>query len=437
MRSCIIYVGLWMALPFSGSTQTPLSLEECYRQAEIHSPQAGQTRLIQEATDLQIKLLNRSYVPQSRLNGQATWQSDVTSVPIKLPNFELSPPPKDQYKLTLDVTQSIWDGGLTEKQKSAALANQQVEQQRVVVDLYQIREQVSNLYFGALFAERQLRNFEILQKELNAKLLKTKASVQNGVAIRSNVLSLEARILEIEQQLLETQKRRASALEGLSLLTGTTIDTNTKLVETQYLASPRTSQPATKTQDIASLQAEITRPELRLFDAQKQNLAVNEQLIKAKNLPKLSAFATGGYGRPGLNFLATQFKTYFIGGVQLQIPLTHLYTNSQGLEIQQLRVNQQRIERQRESFLLATQVRLANQRQEVGRLQALVESDRKLIDIRGSIRKASESQLENGIITASDYLTELDNEDTARQNLILHEIQLLQAQNNLRLTAGN
>jgi outer membrane protein TolC len=190
-------------------------------------------------------------------------------------------------------------------------------------------------------------------------------------------------------------------------------------------------------QNTASQQAEITRPELRLFDVQKQNLAVNEQLIKAKNLPKLSAFATGGYGRPGLNFLATQFKTYFIGGVQLQIPLTHLYTNSQGLEIQQLRVNQQRIERQRESFLLATQVRLASQRQEVGRLQALVESDRKLIDIRGTIRKASESQLDNGIITASDYLTELDNEDTARQNLILHEIQLLQAQNNLRITSGN
>ena len=422
MRSCILYVSLLLVLCHISNAQTTLSLEECYRQAETHSPQAGQTRLIQEATDLQIKLLNRNYVPQSRINGQATWQSDVTSVPIKLPNFELTPPPKDQYKLTLDVTQTIWDGGLTEKQKSATLANQQVEQQRVVVDLYRIREQVSNLYFGALFAERQLRNFEILQQELNAKLLKTKASVQNGVAIRSNVLSLEARILEVEQQLLETQKRRASALEGLSLLTGTNIDVNTTL-------------QAPATQLVNGI--EITRPELRLFDAQKQNLAVNEQLIKAKNLPKLSAFATGGYGRPGLNFLATQFQTYFIGGIQLQIPLTHLYTNSQGLEIQQLRVNQQRIERQRESFLLETQVRLASQRQEVGRLQALVASDRKLIEIRGSIRKASESQLDNGIITASDYLTELNNEDTARQNLILHEIQLLQAQNNQRITSGN
>ncbi len=422
MRSCILYVSFLLVLSHISNAQTPLSLEECYRQAETHSPQAGQMRLIQEATDLQIKLLNRNYVPQSRLNGQATWQSDVTSVPIKLPNFEISPPPKDQYKLTLDVTQTVWDGGVTEKQKSAALANQQVEQQRVVVDLYQIREQVSNLFFGAFFAEQQLRNFELLQKELNAKVLKTKASVQNGIAIRSNVLSLEARLLEIEQQLLETQKRRTSALEGLSLLMGATIDVNTVL-------------QAPVTQMING--TEIMRPELRLFDTQKQNLVVNEQLIKAKNLPKLSAFATGGYGRPGLNFLASEFKTYFIGGVQLQIPLTHLYTNNQGLEIKQLRVTQQRIEQQRESFLLATQIRLANQRQEVSRLQTLVESDRKLIEIRGSIRKASESQLDNGIITASDYLTELNNEDIARQNLILHEIQLLQAQNNLRITSGN
>ncbi|NBB22902.1 TolC family protein [Runella sp. CRIBMP] len=421
MRSFILYMGLLLVLNHIGHAQTPLSLEDCYRQAEMHSPLAAQTRLIQEATELQIKILSSSYVPQSRLNGQATWQSDVTSLPIKLPNFEISPPPKDQYKLTLDLTQTIWDGGVVQKQKAVALANQQAEQQKVAVDLYQIREQVSNLFFGALFAERQLHNFEILQKELRAKLTKTQASVQNGIAIRSNVLSLEARLLEIEQQLLETQKRRTAALEGLSLLTGTAIDTNTPLV-----ALP------VKTQN-----SEIVRPELRLFDAQKQTLAVNEQVIKAKNAPKLSAFATGGYGRPGLNFLATSFQTYFIGGVQLQIPLTHWYTKSQGMEIRQLRANQQRVERQRESFLLATQVRLANQRREVERLQALVESDRKLIDIRSTIRKASESQLDNGIITASDYLTEVNNEDTARQNQILHEVQLLQAQNNLRLTAGN
>lgn len=421
MRSFILYIGLLLVLNHIGHAQTPLSLEDCYRQAEMHSPLAAQTRLIQEATELQIKILSSNYVPQSRLNGQATWQSDVTNLPIKLPNFEISPPPKDQYKLTLDVTQTIWDGGVIQKQKAVALANQQAEQQKVAVDLYQIREQVSNLFFGALFAERQLRNFEILQKELRAKLTKTQASVQNGIAIRSNVLSLEARLLEIEQQMLETQKRRIAALEGLSLLTGTAIDTNTQLVGTR----------------VETQNSEIVRPELRLFDAQKQTFTVNEQIIKAKNAPKLSAFATGGYGRPGLNFLATNFQTYFIGGIQLQIPLTHWYTKSQGMETRQLRANQQRVERQRESFLLATQVRLANQRREVERLQALVESDRKLIDIRSTIRKASESQLDNGIITASDYLTEVNNEDTARQNQILHEVQLLQAQNNLRLTAGN
>lgn len=421
MKSSIICLGLWLAMSTVSWAQTTLSLEECYRQAEQHNPQAGQRRLIQEATDLQIKLLNRGYMPQSRLNGQATWQSEVTSVPIKLPNFEITPPPKDQYKLTLDVTQSIWDGGLTQKQKSLALANQQVEQQKVTVDLFQIREQVSGLFFGALFSQRQLRNFEILQKELFTKLEKTKASVQNGIAIRANVLALEARLLEVEQQLLETQKRQAAALEGLSLLTGQTVDT-----KTTFATEPQTTNSF-----------DVTRPELQLFETQKQVLTQNERLIRAKNLPKLSAFATVGYGRPGLNFLATNFQTYFIGGIQLQIPLTHWYTNTQGIETQQLRVNQQRIDKQRESFLLGTQVKVANQRQEISRLEALVASDQKLIELRGTIRKASESQLDNGIITASDYLTEVDNEDMARQNLILHETQLLQAQNNLKLLMGH
>ncbi|HAK76364.1 MAG TPA: transporter [Runella sp.] len=421
MKQKVLFIGMWLGLISVGHTQSTLTLDECYRQAESHSPQAGQTRLIQEATELQLKLLNRNFMPQSRLNGQATWQSDVTSVPIKLPNFEISPPPKDQYKLTLDVTQSIWDGGTIQKQKAVAVANQLADQQKVTVDLYQLREQVSGLFFGALFAERQLKNFDILDKELRAKLAKTKASVQNGIAIRSNILALEARILEVEQMVLETQTRRTASLEALSLLTGANVDANTSL----------------QLPTVATNSSDINRPELKWFDAQKQTLSVSERLVKAKNLPKLSAFATGGYGRPGLNFLSTEFKTYFIGGVQLQIPLSHLYTNSQAIEVQQLRVNQQRVEKQKESFLLATQVRMASQRQEVSRLQALVESDRKLIDIRSTIRKAAESQLENGIITASDYLTELDNEDSARQNLILHEVQLLQAQNNLRLSAGN
>ena len=421
MKQKVLFIGMWLGFVSVGHTQSTLTLDECYRQAETHSPQAGQTRLIQEATELQLKLLNRNFMPQSRLNGQATWQSDVTSVPIKLPNFEISPPPKDQYKLTLDVTQSIWDGGTIQKQKAVAVANQLADQQKVTVDLYQLREQVSSLYFGALFAERQLKNFDILDKELRAKLTKTKASVQNGIAIRSNILALEARILEVEQLVLETQTRRTASLEALSLLTGANIDANTSL----------------QLPTVATNSVDINRPELKWFDAQKQTLSVTERLVKAKNLPKLSAFATGGYGRPGLNFLSTEFKTYFIGGVQLQIPLSHLYTNSQAIEVQQLRVNQQRIEKQKENFLLATQVRMASQRQEVSRLQALVESDRKLIDIRATMRKAAESQLENGIITASDYLTELDNEDSARQNLILHEVQLLQAQNNLRLSSGN
>lgn len=403
-------------------SQQKISLDDCLEQAQKHSPQAAQFDLIRQANDLQIKVLNGNYLPQSSIGGQATWQSAVTTLPIKLPNISITPPPKDQYKATLDITQNIWDGGMTAKQKAVVSSNSKVEEQKIQTDLYQIKDQISNLYFGALFAERQIANAQILQKDLQAKLNKIKASVENGVAIRSNILTIEARIIELEQQISDAQKRRQSAIESLALLTGLPLTNDTKLSEVNLQSTDNQS---------------INRPELLLFDTQKQVLAANEQLVKAKNAPKISAFATGGYGRPALNFLATDFDTYFIGGVQLKVPLSHFYTKSQSSEIQQLKINQQRIEKQKENFVLATQVRLANQRTEISRLQSSLESDKKLIVIREQIKKTADAQLDNGIITASDYLTEVNNEDLARQNLLLHEVQLMQAIQNLKVIAGN
>lgn len=421
MKKNIILLGL-LCLGVSGFSQQKLTLNECIGLAEKHSPQASQLPLIRQAADFQIKQLEASYMPQSSIGGQATWQSQVTSLPIKLPNVDIASPPKDQYKITLDVTQNIWDGGLTAKQKGIALASAQAEEQKVVTDLYQIREQVSSLFFGALFAERQIANAQILQKDLQAKLSKVSASVKNGVAIRSNILLLDARLIELEQQILEAQKRRLAALEALSLLTGSSLSPETVL-----------DSPILQESNIQ----DNKRPELLLFEAQKQTLVASEQLAKAKNTPKLSAFATGGYGKPALNFLATEFQTYFIGGVQLRVPLSHLYTKSQANEVQQLRINQQRIDKQKEAFLLATDIKLSSQKQELSRLQSLIESDKKLIAIRENIRKSADAQLENGIITSSDYLTEVNNEDMARQNLILHEVQLMQAINALKIITGN
>jgi outer membrane protein TolC len=421
MKRLIIFF-LFLLSFVNAFSQQKINLGKCIELSESNHPQASQLPLIHQSAELQVRLLNSNYLPQSSIGGQATWQSEVTSVPISLPNFSISPPPKDQYKATLDVVQNIWDGGVLQKQKEATLAGAKVDEQRIHTDLYQVKEQVSNLYFGALFAEKQINNALILQKDLESKLDKTKASVANGIAIKSNQMMIEARILEINQQIFEAKSRKNAALEALSILTGQKMD------DQMILEVPTNN---------LELAADIHRPELVLFQKQKDLLGVNEEMAKAKNLPKISAFATGGYGKPGLNFLANEFKTYFMGGVQLKVPLSFLYSGSQTNEIQQIKISQQKIDTQKDAFLMNTKLRLSNQTQEIGRLAELVKTDVKLVEIREQIRKTAEAQLDNGVITASDYLTELNNEDMAKQNSILHEIQLLQARFNLKIISGN
>ncbi len=398
-----------------------ITLESLIQKARWNSPQQAQNGLIADATKAKIKELSGSYLPQASLGGQATWQSDVTSINISLPNVNILPPPKDQYKFTLDLTQNIYDGGLTARQKELAEASKSVEESRVATDLQQIDEQVSNLYFGVLLASKQAANSEIMLNEINQRIEKSKAAVDNGVAIRSQLLNLQAKKLELEQLIGDLSKRQNAALEGLSILSGENISS------IENFTVP----------DLPEYSPEINnRAELQFLSAQQEQLRVSEGLVKAKGLPKLGLFATGGYGRPALNFLARDFKTYFIGGAQLKVPLSQFYTGAQSSEIQQLKINQLRLDKQKENFLMATEVRYASQKRDIERLKSQLVNDDKLIAIREEIRKTAEAQLDNGVITATDYLTELDQEDTARQNKALHEIQLLQAKQILKLLLG-
>jgi len=421
MRKFSLMVLFFSAVNF-GFSQSKITLEQCLDLSESHHPNAANLPLIRKTADLQVRLLNSNYLPQSSLGGQASWQSEVTSLPISLPNVSISPPPKDQYRATLDVVQNIWDGGVLSKQKDVAVANAKAEEQKLVTELYQIKEQVSGLYFGILFAEKQIENAQILRKDLESKSEKMRAAISNGTAIKSNLLAIDAKLLEVNQLLNDAQKRKKSSMEALELLTGKT------LVETTVFELP--SFVSTASQD-------ISRPELLLLDSQKSVLDINQEMVKAKNLPKISAFATGGYGKPGLNFLANSFGTYFIGGVNFKVPLSFFYSGSQSNEIQQIKISQQKIDTQKESFILATKIKLSNQNLEIERLESMVSTDAKILEIRKQIKETAEAQLDNGIITASDFLSELTNEDIAKQNSILHEVQLLQAKFNLKIISGN
>lgn len=412
IKNIILSILIIMYIWANTYAQNSISLSECIEAATLHSPLAATLPLIRENESLQYQQLQTNYLPQTSLNGQVSWQSQVTSLPIKLPNLNIEAPAKDQYKLTLDVTQNVWDGGTTKAQQNLQAANARAEEMKVISDIYGLKEQVSSLYFSVLLVDKQKNLLLTSKKDLNTKIAKIQGAVDNGTAIKANIWSLEARMMEIDQQLFDLQNRKISALNSLTLLTGKTFTEDISL-----------DAPIISTTNLS----EIDRPEIHVLEAQQQALAVNSELIKAKNMPKVSAFATGGYGRPGFNFLSRDFQFYAIVGAQVKVPLSHFYTKTNVMENAQIEVGQKKMEQQKQNILLATKVRLSAQQQEVTRLNALIETDNKLIAMREKIRQTVEVQWENGIITNNEYIAEVNNEELAKQNKILHEVQLLQA----------
>ena len=416
LLSALLYGGLTCA-------QESITLQSCIEQAEKQSPQAGLLPFIKEAADLQLNLLQKNWLPQTNVAAQATWQSSTTDLPIELPGVSVPALSKWQYKATLDINQTIWDGGVTKEQQKIAIANSIVEQEKVKTDIYGLREQVSVLFFGVLLANKQIENTALLRKDLENKRKKTLDLKSGGLATNYQVLALDAKLLELEQQVTEASNRKNAALKALALLT------NNPNVEKGNLVANN----LTLNNNINN----INRPELRYFEAQRKAIEASEQLIKAKNMPKIGAFATAGLGRPGLNFLSNSLQPYLIGGIQLRVPLTHFYSHTASIERQQLRINQDKIRQLEQHFLWLTQVKAVSQNADIEKLDILIVNDRKLIDIREQMLATADVQLQNGIITTNDYLTEVNNVDIARQNLALHEVQRLQAIYLLGITLGN
>lgn len=421
MKRIILFLTAWLLAACSVSAQSArtLTLEQCYDLLAKTSPLAQQKALTITAGNLAEKNLNLKWLPQADLNGQATYQSDVTSVPIKLPNLAIDEPSKDQYKGTLDLVQPVFDGGVTGTQKKIQRATTNIESQKVEVDLYQLRSRVNTYFFTALLMDENIRIMELTKADLENNIRKVSAQAANGIATNSNVDVLKAELLKVSQRIIEYQANRKSAIEMLEVLTGSPIDAHTSFVKPAMLADKDET---------------ISRPELKLFDYQKQQFRLQSRLIQAKANPKVSLFGTGGYGRPGLNMLKNDFQWYYLGGVKLSIPITGQFTRQREMNV--MRVQEQIVEKQREAFLSNNRQLQVQQKNELEKYGQLIGSDAEIVGLRTKIKENASVRLANGIITSSDYITELNAENQAMLAQKLHEVQWLQAQYNYKLIIG-
>lgn len=389
-----------------------LSLETCVQLAKQNYPLIKEKNLIAQAEALNIKGLSKNWLPHLSLNAQATYQSEVTS----LPGYPLSFP-KDQYQNALVLDQTIFDGGSTHQQKELEKLNTESETQKNEVELYKLVDRVTQLYCNILLARENLQILNTYQEDIGNRKKNLSASVQNGLVLQSNLSALEAEELKTEQNIIELQGNLTGLYAALSLLIGKPVDENVSMTTQTLTAS-----------------AELNRPELKLFSAQSSLLEARYKLTNKNALPRLSFFGEGIYGRPGYNFLDQSMRFYGRVGLALKWNISNLYYLNK--EKQSTQLNISRVNVQKELFEINTKTSLATQDAQIKSLQQIIEKDNQIIEKRVQVTQTAAKQLENGSITSTDYLAELNAEMQARLNLKVHEIKLMNALSNYATTKG-
>lgn len=418
-RSQPHFIFFGLTILFFNNSILAISIDSCYAMARRNYPLVKQHALIEKSKEYSISNANKGYLPQLNIAGQATYQSEVTKLPISIPNMTVPSLSKDQYKLYAEVAQPITDLFTLSNQKELVESNAITETQKIEVELYKVKERINGLYFGILLIDAQIAQTELMKKDIQSGIDKTNTAIANGTALKSNADILQVEILKASQRIIELKSNRKGYADMLSLFI------NQNITENTLLESPLPH----------AITNGINRPELTLYDTQKKSLMVQTKLVNNKNLPKFSLFLQGGYGRPALNMLNNDFKSYYIGGLRLNWNVSNLYTL--GKEKQIITINQNALDIQKEVFLFNTSLNLKQQNAEVTKLQELVSTDNQIIQLREQIKKATNTQLANGTATSADYLLSVNAEDQAKQNLILHQIQLLLAQYNYQTISGN
>jgi len=402
-----------------GQKVETLSVENAYMLARKNYPLIKQRDLIKKTKDFTVSNAAKGYLPSFSVKGQATYQSTVTDFPFEVPGIHIPQFNKDQYKMYAEADQLIYDGGVIKNKKESAIANEALEQQNLEVQLYALYEKVNQLFFGALLMDEQLNQNLLLQKDIRNGIEKAKAFVANGVAYRSSVDELSAQLLQSQQSNVEMSATKKAYLDMLKLFIGLEPDAG--------LALEKPPAP--------SLTEEIKRPELEAFNSQKKIYDLRGKLLKDQIKPRISFFAQGGYGRPGLNFLSNNFDWYYIGGLRFSWDFGSLYSLKNNLHL--LDINKNSVETQKEVFLFNTRISQLQQKESLQKFDSLIQKDNSIIELRTSVKKAAFAQLENGVLSAHDYINQVIAEDQARQNKIIHEVQLLQAQYNYQNITGN
>lgn len=411
-----------VSLTVAAQAQT---LEECQRAAEQNYPLIRQYDLIEKTTDLTVSNIQKGWLPQISASAQATYQSDVMSWPDEMKGMmshmgiDLKGLKKDQYRMGVDINQTVFDGGVINNQKQIAREQGKVQAAQTEVSLYQVRKRVNEMYFSLLMLDDQIRLNHDLQELLAGNEKKLTSMVKSGTAAESDLKNVKAERLNVIQQATNLESQRRMLQTMLGAFCG---------IEIKNVQKPA----------VSDINATNNRPEMRLFDSQLQLANAQEKALNAALMPRLSVFAQGYYGYPGYNMFEDMMRHDWslngMIGARLTWNIGALYTRKNDkAKIQSLR---DLTENSREVFLFNTNLEQIQQNENIARYKKLMADDHEIISLRSSVRKAAESKLSHGIIDVNDLVREINQENAAKVQLSMHEIEMLKQIYDYKFTTG-
>lgn len=393
-----------------------LTLKECQEAAHDNYPQARQYQLIQLAEEYSLQNVRKRNLPQISLSGKVSWQSEATTFPFEIPGTGMKGLPKNQYQVLAEVRQTLWDGGQTHYQKQQVRAETEEKERQLDVSMYALNDRVNQVFFGILLLEEQLRQNDLLRKDLERNLRDIGTYQQNGLANETDADAVQAEILQVGQQRQQLQSNRRAYLRMLSLLTGKKLGEDTVL-----------EQPIADDGWDAAI---IRRPELDWYRAQEQQIEVQKKRLKSNYMPQFGLFAQAAYGNPGLDLFKDKFRTYGMAGIQFTWNFGSLYTLKD--DKRNLETRRKMVDTERELFLFHTRLQLIGQQERIRTLRMQLQEDDEIIRLRTRIRKAAEIKVANGTLSVTEMLRELTAESLARQTKAQHEMELLMEQFNMK-----
>lgn len=415
-----------MLLPILVQAQT-VTLDECQQLTQENYPLIKQYDLIRQTTGYTVSNISKGWLPQVSAMAQATYQSDVMTLPDPLQTmlgqqgFDVKGLRKDQYRIGIDLNQTIYDGGLISGQKNIARLEGEVQTAQTTTDLYTIRQRVNDIYFGILLLDEKIQLNKDLQTLLQSNLDKLNSMLSNGIAMQSDVNVVRAEKLKAEQQATELASSRKSLMDMLAVFIGK------EFIE---LAMP---------QDVIVPTQSNNRPELHLFDTQIELANAQESLLNARLLPKLSVFAQGYYGYPGYDQFDAMFnrdwKLNGMIGVRLSWNIGALYTRKN--DRAKLNTRRGLVESTRETFLFNNHLLEIQQTDGIAKYRQMITDDHEIVALRSDVRQSAESRLEHGIIDTNNLLQEITRENQSRIDLSTHTILMLKESYDLKYTTNN